>query len=190
MPDDDQPTIEPTDDQPTPDAPPAPEVDEAAKWKALARKHEDRAKANAAAVKELEALKASMMTDQEKAVAEAAARARAEVLAEVGGTLVESAFKVAATGRTIDVDAMLEGLDRSKFLTEAGQPDVERISAWVDKIAPAGAPAPPKAKDLGQGARPTNSAPQITDRAQLKHMKPHEIEEARKAGRLDQLMKG
>lgn len=174
-------------EDPTPTTPPpAPEADEVAKWKAMARKHEDRAKANAAAAKELEALKASAMTDQEKAVAEAAAKARAEVLAEVGGSLVESAFKVAATGRPVDIDTMLDGLDRAKFLTDDGKPDVERIAAWIDKVAPA--PTPAKAKDLGQGARPANGLPQITDRAQLTQMKPEEIVKAREEGRLNDLL--
>lgn len=188
MPEDDQSNIDPTDDdKPTPDTPPlAAEASEVAEWKARARKFEDRAKANAAAAKELEALKASAMTDQEKAVAEAAAKARAEVLAEVGGSLVESAFKVAATGRPVDIDTMLDGLDRAKFLTDDGKPDVDRITAWIDKVAPA--PAPPKAKDLGQGARPTNGLPQITDRAQLEHMKPEEIVKAREDGRLNDLL--
>lgn len=186
--DPDAPTSDPT---PAPDEkPPVDTAAELDKWKAMARKHEDRAKANAAAVKELETLKASMMTDQEKAIAEAVAKARADVMGEVGATLVESAFKAAAAGRSLDVDTILDGLDRSRFLADDGKPDTARIAAWVDKLAPASTSEPAKPKDMGQGARRSDGKAPITDRAQLKHMTAQEIEQARMEGRLDQLMRG
>lgn len=128
---------------------------EVEKWKSLARKHEDRAKQNASAAKELETAKTAAMSDQEKAVAAAAATARAEVLAEVGSTLVDAQVKASAAGRAIDVDALLEGLDRSRFLTEDGQPDADAIGKWIDRIAPAEPKEPvrPGFPDLGQGQR-------------------------------------
>lgn len=129
---------------------------EAEKHKALARKHEDRAKANAAAAKELEQLKQQTMTDTEKAVAVAKAEGRAEALREIAATRVEDAVRVAAAGRTVDVDALLEGLDRNRFVGEDGDPDRDAIQAWVDRVAPKtdqGDIAP----DLGQGVR-TNSS--------------------------------
>lgn len=149
---------------------PAPEATEAAetatvdadalaaeveKWKQLARKHEDRAKANAAAAKERDEIKQASMSEQEKAVAEAVSKARAETLAEVGSALVDAEFKAAAAGRSIDVAALLEGLDRSRFVTEDGQADTEAITTWIDRIAPAEEkePARPGFPDLGQGQR-------------------------------------
>lgn len=132
------------------------------KWKGLARKHEDRAKANSQSAKELEEFRQSQMSEQEKAVAEAIARARADTLAEVGSALVDAEVKTAAAraaadGRQIDADALLEGLNRSAFLTEDGKPDSDAIAKWIDRIAPkAEAPQEPKAPmfpDLGQGAR-------------------------------------
>lgn len=146
----------PTD--PTPPAgqePPATGDDTAAeleKWRALARKHEDRAKANATAARELEALKQRTMTDTEKAVAAAKAEGRAEALREAGSLLVDAKFEAAAAGRGLDVPTLLEGLDRTAFLDADGQPDAKKITAWVDKVAPArsnGGGFP----DLGQGAR-------------------------------------
>jgi hypothetical protein len=53
---------------------------EAEKFKTLSRKHEERAKANAAAAKELEQLRQQSMTEQEKAVEQAKAEGRAEAI--------------------------------------------------------------------------------------------------------------
>ncbi len=151
-------------DTATPDAPPTdpasdtagdspPEVTdwekETEKWKAQARKHEERAKANSQAAKDLEALKVSMMSDQEKAVEVARQQARAEALAEVGGELVDLAVRAAVADRGVDVDALLEGLDRSRFLTDDGKADTTAIGEWVDRIVPKSNGIP----DLGQGPR-------------------------------------
>lgn len=139
-----------TTEEPSPDVLQA-EVD---KWKALSRKHEEKAKANAAAAKELEQVRMSSMSDQEKAVETARAEARAEALREVGSVRVDDAVRIAAAGREVDVDALLEGLDRSRFLTDDGQPDTDAVTAWVDRIAPV-KEATPSFPDLGQGARGT-----------------------------------
>jgi hypothetical protein len=141
--------------------PPSPAQETPEDWKAKyeetlkeARKHEDRAKANAAAAKELEAFKQSSMTEQEKAVATARAEAKAEAMREVGGKLAEAAIRVAAAGRSVDVDALLEGIDASKFLDVNGDPDAKAITAWVDRVAPADdGTKPPARRDLGLGAR-------------------------------------
>lgn len=129
-------------------------ADETAKWKSLARKHEAEAKANRQAVKDLEALKQRSMTDQEKAVDAARLEARTEALREVGGKLAEAAIRVAAAGRNVDVDALLEGIDPSKFLDAAGDPDEKAITTWIDRIAPpAVEDTTPKKRDFGQGTR-------------------------------------
>lgn len=138
---------------PPPADPPA-EVDwqaEAEKWKATSRKNEDRAKANASAAKELADLKTSMMSDTEKAVELARQQARAEALAEVGGELVDAAVRTAVADRGVDVDALLEGLDRTRFLTDEGKADTAAIGEWVDRIIPKSTGVP----DLGQGTRGT-----------------------------------
>lgn len=163
-------------------------ADEVAKWKALARKHEDRAKANEAAKKELEKLQAASMTEQEKAIAEAKAAARTEALAEFGTSLVDAEFKAASAGRELDLPALLENLDRTKFLGADGKPDAARIGEFVSKLAPAKRST---ATDTGQGARKDGTGPaQITDRAVLQTMTPEQIDLAHREGRLKTLMGG
>lgn len=148
----------------------------------------DADKAAKALKAELDALKAAQMTDTEKAIADAVAKARAEVMAEVGSSLVDAEFKAASAGFTLDVDALLENLDRRKFMGEDGKPDKARIGEFVTKLAPAKRST---ATDTGQGARPNGNGPaQITDRAVLKTMTPEQIETARKEGRFKTLMGG
>lgn len=128
---------------------------EVEKWRALARKHEDRAKANANAAKELEQVRQASMSDLEKAVAIARQEARSEALREAGTRLVDAAVKVAAADRPVDVDALLEGLDRNRFLTEDGEPDEKAIRQWVDRVVPKPdvANGDRRFPDLGQGSR-------------------------------------
>lgn len=143
---------------PPPDAPatgddPAAEV---AKWKELARKHEDRAKANAGAQKELDALKAASMSDLEKAVAQAKADGINEGLATSAQKVVAAEFKAAAAGRldAAALSTLLDGLNLVAFIDAAGDVDSEKVQSFVDGIAPAAAPADPfAALDLGQGSR-------------------------------------
>lgn len=145
----------------TPDAPTVePDTDttdwkaEAEKFQALQRKWEERAKANASAAKELETVKAASMSEQEKAVAQAAAEARSATLAEFGGRLAAAEVKVAAAGKLDDqqLTTLLDTVDLTKFLTEDGEVDAERVRAFVDGIAPKPADNPFQ-PDLGQGAR-------------------------------------
>jgi membrane protein involved in colicin uptake len=122
------------------------------KWKALSKKNEDRAKANANAAKELEELRAKTMSEQEKAVAAAKAEGRTEALKEASVLFVDAEVKAAAAGRKIDVDKLLAGLDRSAFLNDEGKPDTKAIEDYLDGIAPRdGRP------DLGQGTRGTGA---------------------------------
>jgi hypothetical protein len=132
------------------------------KWKSLSKKNEERAKANAAAAKELEQLRQQSMTDQEKAVEQAKSEARAEALRTIGGRLVDASVRVAAAGRIPDesVVVLLQGLDRSKFLDENGEVDEKSVAAFVDGIAPkAPEPEPQGFPDLGQGPRGGNQMP-------------------------------
>lgn len=134
---------------------------EAEKHKALARKHEDRAKANAAAAKELEQVRAASMSDIEKAVAQAKAEGKTEGLAAAATKVVAAEFKAAAAGR-LDAPALatlLDGLNLVAFVDESGEVDAEKVQSFVDGIAPA-TPEPTadpfKTLDLGQGSRNPN----------------------------------
>lgn len=166
---------DPDPNAPAPPAPPAPPADppkppedpaaELAKWKEMARKHEERAKANASAATELEKLKQQSMSDTEKAVAQAKTDGRLEALKEAGTRLVDAEVKAAAAGRDIDVPVLLQGLDRTAFLDADGNPDTKAITAWVDKLAPATNRNANGRPDTGQGNR--GQAPPATDMNQL-----------------------
>lgn len=134
---------------------------EVEKWKQLARKHEDRAKANSGAARELEQLRQQSMTDQEKAVAVARNEGRAEALREAATALVDAEVRIAAAGRQIDVAALLEGLDRTRFVDDDGRPKSDAIKAWIEKVAPAAetTSTTSPAYDLGQGARGRQNMP-------------------------------
>ena len=123
------------------------------KWKAEARKHEDRAKANAKAAKELETLKASQMTDTDKAINDALAKAKNEWKMESGSKLALTEFKAKASSRmeVQKIDALLSGLNVSAFLDEDGEPNSVAIDSFLDTFAP------PKSSstNFGQGAQGT-----------------------------------
>lgn len=179
---------EPADDPtPEPDAGPdlAAEVD---KWKALARKQEQRAKANADARRELEELKAQSMTDMEKAITAAREEAAAEAAKGFGARLVDAEVKAAAAGRQVDVGALLEGLDRTRFLGDDGNPDTDAITAWLDRLTPP-APTPP-VPDTGGGAGPLPKSDGQLTRADLQSMSSEQIDKARRDGRLTDLLSG
>lgn len=129
---------------------------EVEKWKTLSKQNEARAKANADAAKRLQELERQNMSEMEAAIDKARTETRAEVSSQFGSKLATEALRAAAAGRVADVDALLEGIDASKFLGEDGDPDRDAITAWVDRIAPkADEDATQVATflDLGQGAR-------------------------------------
>lgn len=151
---------------------------ELAKWKEQARKHERRAKDNAAAAKELDEIKKSQLTDQEKLVAEA----RQSTLQEVAGKLVDAEFKAATQGRFVSPDAAL-AFDRKEFISPDGEIDSDAIRTWVESNTVT--PEQPKV-DLGQGNRGTDAKlGMIRSRDELQDMSSAEILKARQDGRLD-----
>ena len=174
---------------PTPDVPGAdgPDKDwhaEADKWKALSRKHEN---ANATVLKELEQLRTAQMSDSEKAIAEAESRGAQNALAGVRSELAEARLRVAATGKVADVDALVELVDMSKFVTEDGV-NGAAIDAAVErftKILP-----PPVQQKFGTvelGPQGGDRPRQLT-RENLRDMTPQQIEDARQKGQLDHLL--
>jgi hypothetical protein len=130
---------------------------EATKWRDLARKHEERAKANSAAAKELEQLRQQSMSDLEKAVAQARAEGHAEGLTSGMARVVKAEIRAAAAGRMSaeQLGALLEATNLSVFIGEDGDVDEAKVVKFVDGIAP---PAEEETRpagfpDLGQGAR-------------------------------------
>lgn len=154
-------TTEPA--EPTPDPAPAatadPELGDAGK-KALEAEREARKTAEKRArdaSKELETLRRESMSETEKAIDEARSIARAETLREVGGRLVDAEVRAAMAGRNVNVDALLEGLDRTAFLDDTGDVNRDALAAWAERIAPMtetkDEPKGDPFLDLGQGTR-------------------------------------
>jgi hypothetical protein len=107
-----------------------------------------------AAKVDLDALKASLMSEAEKAVAEAKAAGLAEGLRTGSAKIVQAEIRAAAAGRSVDVDALLENVDTSRFIDDGGEVDRAAIAAWIERIAPTPAePEIPAFADLGQGTR-------------------------------------
>lgn len=193
---DPEPTPNPAPD-PDPDPDPAPTAEELAKWKALARKHEDRAKANASAAKELETLRAASMSDTEKAVAEAEQRGRQAATAEHVQQLAGARIEAALTGIVPDPAAVVEDLNLLKYVTDTGDVDGDAIETLRTKYAELAAgtnsngngDGPKPKPDLKQGNRGRSGGgkPQLT-RADLAGMSPDAIEQARLDGRLDDIL--
>jgi flagellar hook-basal body complex protein FliE len=124
-----------------------------AKWKGLSRQNE---KKYEDVSKERDDLKASQMTDAEKAIEAARTEGRNSALSEVGTDLVsaEMALQAATAGVNLP-DAKY--LNISQFLGDDGRPNKDAIKSFVGEL--------PKAKeefpDLQGAGRQTGGAPQI-----------------------------
>jgi hypothetical protein len=119
------------------------------KWKSLSRKHEERAKANADAAKELDELKRSMLSDQEKAIEAVKIETRQQTMAEFAAKLVDAKLQVHLNGKALKADSVLS-FNKSAFITETGDVDEDAIQAWVESNSQTIEPSYP---DLGQGER-------------------------------------
>ena len=144
------------DEAPQEEAPPA-DLGDAGK-QALDRMKAERNAAKAEAKQlqsQLEELQRAQMTDQEKAIDEARAAARAEVMGEISSKVVAAEFKAAAAGRLDDaaLTNLLGGLNLASFLDESGEVDTDKVANLVASIAPT-----PASADFGQGARSTASS--------------------------------
>lgn len=104
---------------------------------------------------QLQELQRSQMSDQERAIDEAKAATRAEVLGQVGTKVAAAEFKAAAAGRLDDdqLSTLLAGLDLKAFLSDDGDVDAGKIGTFLDGLAPAASEGRPA--DFGQGARST-----------------------------------
>lgn len=89
---------------------------------------------------ELEAIKASQMSDAEKQIATAREEGKLEGLKEATGQwssrAIEAEFRAAFAGKEFDIDTFLESANTSKFLTDDGQIDSQAISELAEKLAP------------------------------------------------------
>lgn len=163
----------------TPAAPPIdPPVDLAAdleKWKAMSRKHEEQAKANADKAKRLDALEEANKTETEKLIARAEA---AEKAASEATTKALRADVAAAKGVPA---ALLSGSTQ------------EELEAAADALLAfkGTAPKAPSADGQGKVGAPVGAGEgQITNLDDLNKMSAAEVNKARREGRLKTLMGG
>ncbi|WP_405964840.1 hypothetical protein OG713_34895 [Streptomyces sp. NBC_00723] len=110
---------------------------EAEKYQALQKKWEARAKENSAAAKERDELRKQSMTEQEKAVEEASAKARTEERVRLAGKLARQGFLAAAAGRLANAASVADDLNLSKYVGEDGEIDEKGLAELVDRLAPA-----------------------------------------------------
>lgn len=108
-----------------------------------------------AATAELQKLQEANMNEVDRALSAAKAEGRTEALREAGTRMVDAEVRAAAAGRNVDTDALLEGLDRTKFLGDDGDPNRDAITAFVNRIAPSPQERGDgfKTPDLAQGVR-------------------------------------
>ena len=143
---------------------PAANLDTLPEWarEALTKANREAAKyrtdANAlkGTAKELETLRQSAMSDQEKAVSQAKDEGRAQALAEVGTARAEDAIRFSVGERLPEdeLDSILDVLNLAHFLTDDGGVDREKVTKYVERIAPT--PDTTTVPDLGQGPRGGN----------------------------------
>ncbi|GGW89420.1 hypothetical protein [Streptomyces noursei] len=152
------------------------------KWKGLSRTNEKRWND---ASSELENIRQSQMTDAEKALEAARVEARNATLAEVGTRLADAELRAQAARAGVELP-QADFLNLSKFTGDDGSVNAELIGQFVSSLSQP-APEPNFAQDLGLGRQ--GGISQIT-RDDLSRMSTQEINAARKAGKLDSLMRG
>jgi hypothetical protein len=204
------PATPPAEPPATPPAPPAPAPEEPlgpAGMSALVaeRAAAAAAKAEAKALKDrLEALETANLSDQERAIAEARQAARAETLTEVNARLFTATAEGKAAGKVADPSLFTDPDVARKLLgftdipvTSDGGIDAEAISTAIDALvaakpylAASNGATPPKPTGSADGGARGGDRPAQLSRDDLKAMSHTQIEEARKTGRLDDLLSG
>ncbi|MEV5913363.1 hypothetical protein AB0M00_31285 [Streptomyces chartreusis] len=157
------------------------------RWKTLSRQNE---KNYNEARTELSKLQEASMTDAEKAIEKAKEEARNAALSEVGSRLVEAELRVQAATAGVTLPPA-EFLNVQRFIGADGSPDTAAIQTFVSSL-PQPSKAPEFAQGIGLGRQGDSggyAAGQI-GRDALSRMSPQEVAAARKAGKLDALMRG
>lgn len=171
----DDPTGDPTPD-PTNDPKPDPSGDLGDAGKRALAEERNARKAAEKAAKDAQAaldeLAKKSMTDSERAVAEARAAVRKEVLAEANGRLLRTEIRAAAAGKLADpgdAAALLGDLDR--FVGDDGEPDTKAIASAIERLVrdkPYLAAAGTRPGPLpGGGAKPRSGTSSINDEIRL-----------------------
>ena len=153
----------------------APQVDweaEARKWKELSRKNESRMKENAEKARLYDEAQEQGKSELQKALDKAAqAEARVKALE------VQAARAQVAAAKGVDMDLL------SGSTLEELEASADRLLAWRGAQIPKGAPA----SDAGHRGGEIRASKQLT-REDLKTMSAEQINQARRAGQLNDVM--
>lgn len=168
------PQVQPDDTSAPPEQPTATDPDplaEVEKWKALARKHEQRAKENADARRRLDEIEEASKSEAQKLADKLSAAEQRAIQAERKAFASEKGVPVSLiTGDT----------------PEQWEAAAEQALAWRGDVKPP--PAVPRADGQGAVGAPIGGPEQITSRDVLKSMSPDEIVKAKAEGRLNTLL--
>ncbi|MBT2383878.1 hypothetical protein [Streptomyces sp. ISL-11] len=134
---------------------------------------------------ELNTFRQSSAADTEAAVEAARQEARTAALTEVNSQLVHAELRAHAAAAGVELPGA-DFLRLDAFVGEDGAPDTARIGSFVSSL-PAAKAAPAFAQGLGLGRQGGPAASQL-GRDDLSRMSTAEINEARKAGKLNALL--
>jgi membrane-associated HD superfamily phosphohydrolase len=154
-------------------------ANELEKWKALARKNEQRAKENADAAKRLQEIEDAQKTETQKMLDRAEAAEKRATELELQALRADVALR---KGLTATQAKRLVGTTLDEL-----EADADELLADLKATRPA---ATATADGQGKQGSPVGQTTQITSRDQLKNMTPQQIREARQKGELDGLLSG
>lgn len=133
-----------------------------------------------------EAARLAALDDAERKVEEAKAAGKAEAATEFGSLLAAAEIKAALTGIVPDPAVIVEDLNISRYVTEDGKVDAEKVAGLKAKYQAL-------AKTPGAGsadAGPQGSAAGVKQltRSDLTNLTPEQIVEAKAKGQLNDLI--
>lgn len=115
-----------------------------------------------------DALEEELMSDKDRAIAEARKTAESETSSKFLSKLVNAEFRAASAGRVAadKLEAALEFTDLAKFVKD-GEVDAEKVAKFVESLAPSQDLRPRGPSSVGMGTRkPSGGAPGDQGRAQ------------------------
>lgn len=103
-------------------------------------------------------LLAQTQTDAERAAAEAEERAYNAAMSGVVPRLVKAEFRAAAKGvlESDQLEALLEDVDLTKYVSDDGEPDLDKIDRKIKAVAPKAPPPSFGQGDRGRAPKNTN----------------------------------
>lgn len=154
------------------------------KWKNMSRVNEQRWNDASA---ERDKLKQGQMTDSEKQLDAARNEARTAAYVEVSGKLAAAELKAQAASAGVTLPGA-EFLNMQQFVAADGSVNESQVTSFIASL-PKPVQTPAYTQNIGLGRQGAAGSDQLTHEA-LSNMSSQQINEARKAGKLDLLMRG